>query len=191
MAQVKVTNRSNGVVVYKIPEKNIRREFNPKETKLIDIEELKDISAQPGGRELVYHYLLTEENALIEALNVIPEPEYFLTEAMIAGDWMDACSLDEFKDALDFAPDGVKDLIKQYAVSKPLNDMNKRLAIKEQLHYDVTKVLEMLAAEAAETGVVNTPVARRRSNPNYNTTNQNGNSGETKPVSKYNVTSRG
>ena len=190
MAQVKVTNRSNGIVVYRIPEKNIRREFNPRETKIIDDSELVEVSAQPGGRELVYNYLLTDEAVLINALNVIPEPEYFLTEEMIAGAWMDTCTLDEFKDAVEFAPEGVKDLIKQYAVSKPLNDMNKRLVIKEYLHYDVTKVLEMIAAEAAEAGTpAPTTAAKRRSNPNYKTANTE----TTTPpvVSKYNVTSRG
>ena len=55
---------------------------------------------------------------------------------------MDTCSLDEFKDALDFAPNGTKDLIKKYAVSKPLNDFSKREAIKAQLGFDVTAAVE-------------------------------------------------
>ena len=54
---------------------------------------------------------------------------------------MESCSIDEFKDALDFAPNGTKDLIKQYAVSKPLNDYDKREAIKAQLGLDVSKAI--------------------------------------------------
>jgi len=35
-------------------------------------------------------------------------------------------SLDEFLDCLDFAPEGVKDLIKTLSVELPLNDVSKR-----------------------------------------------------------------
>ena len=70
-----------------------------------------------------------------------PEPEYWLTEAQVPN-WMQTCSIDEFKDALDFAPLGVKDLIKKYAVSLPLNDIAKRQAILDQLNYDVESAIK-------------------------------------------------
>lgn len=63
---------------------------------------------------------------------------------------MDSCSIDEFKDALDFAPDGTKDLIKKYAVSKPLNDYDKREAIKAQLGFDVSKAIENMKPDEDE-----------------------------------------
>ena len=56
-------------------------------------------------------------------------------------------SLDAFLDALDFAPDGTKDLIKAHAVSLPLNDISKRDAIEKQLGFNVTKALELTADE--------------------------------------------
>ena len=147
---VKVTNRSTSTVVYRIPERHIRREFNKKETKKVPYQELIDVSAQPGGRELIYNFLLIENaEALREALNVKEEPEYWLTEDKIAGDWMTTCTLDEFKDALDFAPEGVKDLIKKYAVTKPLNDMAKRQALLDQLKFNVTAAIANNAADAA------------------------------------------
>lgn len=139
---VSVTNRSNGTVVYRIPERHIRREFNRKETKRVPYQEILEVVAQPGGRELIYNFLLVNNaEALREALNVKEEPEYWLTEDKIAGDWMEKSTLDEFKDALDFAPEGVKALIKRYAVSKPLNDVAKRQALLEQLNFDVTKAI--------------------------------------------------
>ena len=49
---------------------------------------------------------------------------------------------DDFLDCLDFAPVGVIDLIKQLAVSLPLNDMEKREAIKNKFGFDVTKAIE-------------------------------------------------
>lgn len=78
---------------------------------------------------------------------------------------MESCSIDEFKDALDFAPNGTKDLIKQYAVSKPLNDYDKREAIKAQLGFDVSKAIENMKPDENEKKaekVISTPAATGR-----------------------------
>jgi hypothetical protein len=96
----------------------------------------------------VLRYLINGEEA----------PEYWLTESNIPS-WMETCSLDEFKDALDFAPEGTKDLIKQYAVSLPLNDYSKRQAIKEQLGFDVSTAIENSGEEVPSTPT--TPGKRR------------------------------
>lgn len=167
----KVTNRSTGVVAYRIPERHIRREFMPKETKEIDVQEISDVMMQGGGRELFYNYLLVEDKEKAEkVMNVHVEPEYWLTEKEIPS-WLVTCSLDALKDALDFAPDGVKDLIKKYAVEIKLNDIQKRQAILDQLGFDVTKVIENIEAderEAIEKGLVSTgETTGRRVNPNY------------------------
>lgn len=130
-----VTNRSGGFVAYSIPDRHIRREFSPHETKRVPYYEIEEVSAQPGGRELIYNYLYVDDKVLKEGLNIQPEREYYLKEADV-DKWMSTCSLDEFKDALDFAPEGVKDLIKSHAVSLPLNDVSKCEALKEQLGFD-------------------------------------------------------
>lgn len=138
----KVTNRSGGTCVYRIPDKNIRRVFQPHESKNISEEELNDAVSQPGGRALFYHYLQIEDNSIAsKVLNLQLEPEYSLTEEEMPT-WLVSCSLDELKDALDFAPEGVKDLIKSYAVSLRLNDMNKIQAIKEALNFDVIEAIK-------------------------------------------------
>ena len=54
--------------------------------------------------------------------------------------------MDEFLDCLDFAPDGVIDLIKQYAVALPLNDVAKREALKNKFDYDVDNVINVIKA---------------------------------------------
>ena len=163
---IKVTNRSFGTVVYNIPERHIRKEFAPKETKSITFDEIVAVVNQAGGRELFYDYLLIQdEEALRSALNIQEEPEYWLTNEKIPT-WLTTCPLAEFKDALDFAPQGVKDLIKSYAVSLPLNDVAKRSAIKLQLGFDVDKALELTNEEGAnmEATTVN---KRRASTPDY------------------------
>lgn len=137
-----ITNRSAGVAAYYLPETNKLRQFYPRETKRVPYSEIEAVSAQPGGRELLYHYFYIDNaDAITEALNVKPEPEYYLKEEEIDG-WMNSCTLDEFKDALDFAPDGIKALIKEHAVALPLNDLRKCEAIKEQLGFDCLRAIQ-------------------------------------------------
>lgn len=172
---VKVTNRSNGSVVYRIPERHIRREFNRQETKRVPYQEILEVAAQPGGRNLLYNFLLIDsEEAIKEGLNIQAEPEYWLTEAKIKGGWMETSTLEEFKDALDFAPEGVKALIKNYAVTLPLNDVAKRQALLDQLKFDVTKAIANKQAEAETDNAKDTKIIinseasnSRRSTPSY------------------------
>ncbi len=147
---VRVTNRSTGKVYYAVPEMNIRREFNPNEPKMVSAGEIAAVCQQTGGRTLFYHYLMIENDEVFhEAVNVKEEPEYWLTAQMIPS-WMVSSSLDEFTDALKYAPEGVKDLIKKQAVESKLSDMNKREAIKEILNFDVSFAIESLKPETPE-----------------------------------------
>ena len=51
---IKVRNRDNGTVLYKIPELNgLRRVFQPKEVKEVSFNELKKLSYLPGGMALL------------------------------------------------------------------------------------------------------------------------------------------
>jgi hypothetical protein len=161
-SKIKVTNRSNGTVILKVQDRHFRAELNPKETRVLNYGDILDVAAQPGGRNLIYNFLLIQDaEALRQGLNVKEEPEYWLTEEKIPS-WMNTCSLDEFKDALQFAPQGVLDLIKKYAVSQPLNDMAKRIAIKDALQFDVTLAITN-NEKSGEDEATNAPSARRRS----------------------------
>ena len=50
-------------------------------------------------------------------------------------------SYEAFLDALDFAPIGIIDLIKSMSVSLPIQDINKREALKNKLGFDVDRVI--------------------------------------------------
>ena len=170
---IKVTNRSRGVTIYKIPDKHIRREFAPNKTKEVAFEELQYLAQLPGGKELIYNYLYVQEDVLHHpTLNINEEQEYWITEDKIPG-WMTTCSLDEFKDALDFAPAGVKDLIKKYAVSMPLNDVAKREALEEMLNFRVSNIIENSKTEDGEMPMELASTNKRRSAaPKYKIVNQ-------------------
>ena len=141
--KIKVVNRTNGSVGYSIPDmQNLHRVYSAKEEKIITFEELRKLSYVPGGEAMIKDYLVVKDPEAIEALNFNIEPEYFYTEEQVIK-LMQEGTLDQFLDCLDFAPDGVLELIKSLAVSLPLNDVPKRKAIWDKLNFNVDKAIEM------------------------------------------------
>lgn len=159
-----VKNRSSSMVVYRIPERNIRREFRPTEKKIVPYEELMWLTYQPGGRMLMENFLQIESVEATQELSLHTEPEYFMSEAQVI-ELLNKGTMDEFLDALDFAPQGVKDLIRHYAVSLPLNDSAKRKALKEKTGFDVDAAIANSEPEP-DTAKVEAPAATRRTQPN-------------------------
>lgn len=143
---LRVKNRSASLAVYSIPEINIRREFAPGETKNITYGELEKLSYQPGGRTIMQNFLQIIDPEATGDLGINREPEYDLSEQQIV-DLMTKGSLDAFLDCLDFAPVGVIDLIKKFSVSLPLNDIDKRDALKKKTGFDVTVALANMQKE--------------------------------------------
>lgn len=158
---IKMLNRDSGSVVYAIPEMNgLRRVFQSGEVKEVTFEEIVKLSYLPGGKELLQDsFVLDNDEAIAEILGKV-EPEYKYGKDDIIK-LMTTGSLDEFLDCLDFAPDGVKELIKEFAVELPLNDVSKRNAIKEKLNFDVDNVLRIKQEAEAEPEEESAPTQRR------------------------------
>lgn len=146
MEYCNVKNRSGSHIVYSIPEMGVRRSFAPGETKKLTYEELEKLTYQPGGTALLASYLQISDAQAVNNLNMRVEPEYYMDERQVA-QLLATGSLDQFLDTLDFAPEGVIDLIKRYAISMPLMDLQKREALKKKTGLDVTKALENIQAE--------------------------------------------
>ena len=158
-----VKNRSTSVVVYRIPESNLRREWAPGEVKRIPFGELEKLTYQPGGRELIANFLQIMENEVTDDLNVHREPEYNMSEEQVR-DLILNGSIDAFLDALDFAPLGVIDLIKTMSVQLPITDMVKREALKAKTGFDVDKAIENDRASKEDNKketITDKPVERR------------------------------
>lgn len=176
-----VKNRSASMVVYKIPESNIRREWQPGETKRISFGELEQLSYQAGGRELMANFLQVIEDEVTNDLGIDNQPEYYMSEQQII-ELISNGSLEAFLDALDFAPIGVLDLIKKYSVSLPITDIAKRDALKTKTGFDVDKAIANERAdkevEAAKTSTDNSAPAAasapagRRTTTNYKVVKQ-------------------
>lgn len=146
---ISVTNRTRNIVVYKVPDLGVRREFQAGENKTISFEELQRLSWTPGGTYLLENSLRINNNAeAIKELGLHCEPEYFYTAEDVKL-LLEKGSNDELLDCLDFAPTGVIDLVKDIAIKTELNDVKKREIILEKTGFDVTKAIEI----NKETGV--------------------------------------
>lgn len=149
---VNVTNRDSGYVGYAIPDRGIRRNFAPGETKKISIDELKELSYLPGGEFTLRELLVVGDSNALDSLNIEVEPEYFYTEEQIK-DILFYGSLDQLEDTLNFAPEGVINLIKQIAVEEKLPDVRKRDMISKMTGFNINNAIlvnQIMDAEPAE-----------------------------------------
>ena len=134
---VRVTNRDNGHVGYRIPDmNNLVRDFSANETKNITVEELKKLAYISGGPTLIRDYLVIEDPEVVEEILGDVEPEYYYNEEDVKKLLLNG-SLDELKDCIEFAPKGTVDLVKQLAVELPVNDITKRKAILDMTGFNV------------------------------------------------------
>lgn len=188
--KVVVKNRSSSMVVYSVPEMGVRREFAPSEVKRIDMDELTALSYVPGGMNLIRKHLFIQDEEALEEMSVKVEPEYYLDEKGVI-ELLEHGSLDAFLDCLDFAPQGVLDLIKKHAVALPVNDNRKRDAIKNKMGFDVTAALKHLEearlAEEKERGESTEAVAPVR---RVKTETTNASTGRRTATPQYKVVSK-
>ena len=148
--KVKVKNRSLGPIYYSVPEmNNLRREYQPKEEKTVFFEELRKLYYTTGGKVLLDNYLIIEDKEALEELGMHVEPEYFYEEEQVI-DLLENGSMDEFLDCLDFAPEGVRELVKQLSVRLPLNDVAKRKVLLDRYDFNVEKTIEIVEANKEE-----------------------------------------
>lgn len=197
---VKIKNRSASQIIYTIPELGIRREFSPGETKIIAFDELEKLNWQAGGRELMMSFLQVTENKAIEDLNIPTEVEYHMSEEQII-DLLLNGDLDAYLDCLEFAPVGVIDLIKLYAVELPLTDTRKIEALKEKTGFDAAvayknKMADLAPEDAASAAQEEEkkPAAqtngRRRTNVSYEKKEETVAEEPAAKLPKYNVVSK-
>lgn len=147
---IKVTNRDNGYVGYVIPELgNLRRKFQPGETKELTMDEIRKLSWTDGGKALIENHLILDNPQAVKEILASVEPEYFYSEKEVEQLLLHGSS-EQLMDALDFAPEGVVSLIKDKAVDLKLNDVAKREIIKAKTKFDVSKAIEFNAVSEPE-----------------------------------------
>jgi len=135
-----VENRTAGKIIYQIPDRHIRRELAPRQAIRVTKDEIEALSYTSGGLDLIRNHLLVKDEQVLDNLNIHREPEYYMTADKVV-QLLKNGSLDEFLDALDFAPEGVIEMIKDLSVQLPLNDYSKRQALKEKTGFDVDSAI--------------------------------------------------
>lgn len=184
---INVRNRDNGSVGYTIPDLgNLHRNFQAGEVKKITMEELRKLSYIPGGDVLLRDYLVIENNAeAIEELLGEVEIEYSYTEEDVKKLLLYG-SLEEFLDCLDFAPNGVVELVKSLAVKLEINDIAKRQAILEKTGFNVNNAIAI--NHETEKVVEETTRARRATTTIKDKQASSTTTGARRAAPKYNVT---
>ena len=130
---VQVKNLTNNIVVYRVPELNVRRKFGAHEEKKIDYEELKGLYYQSGGEVLLKDFLQIKDKEIAKEFGVSEESfdhEYSWDEDKIKSVLLYE-DIDVLHDALDFAPEGIIDSLISLAVELEIADVNKRNLIYE------------------------------------------------------------
>lgn len=161
---VDVRNLVDHKVVYRIPEDNVRREFQAFEVKKLKAGELRKLNYQYGGHVLLTQYLSVGNAELAKEFDVDCDEvvEYNWTATDVDKVLMEG-SLDALLDALDFAPKGIVELIKDRAIQLRIPDTNKRKAIADATGCDINNTIEMLDnAEAAAKEAEEKPQQKER-----------------------------
>lgn len=140
---IKVTNRSTWRLGYQIPDMgNSVRSFMPGETKQISAGELRKLNWTPGGATMLRDDLVLDNTELIEELLGEVEPEYNYDRAKVE-DILVNGSMDEFMDTLDFAPEGIVDMMKDLAISLEIPDVRKREALSKKTGVNISTAISI------------------------------------------------
>jgi len=150
---IPVQNLTASVVSYMIPETNNVRHFAGQQLrKDITAGELRALYATRGGRVLIEDYLGIKNSELAQEFNIstdVFEHEYSWTQKEV-DEVLQTGSIDALKDALEFGPEGIRQLIIDRAVELRIPDNNKLAAIAEFTGRDVGNMIK-LDTELADT----------------------------------------
>lgn len=138
---VTMRNRNRGTTCYTLSN-GVRREFAPGQSRVIDIEELRELVMLPGGEFALKNYFIINDKDALSALEIETEPEYFYTEAEIKK-LLQEGSLDQLEDCLNFAPEGVIEILKKMSVEMKLPDTEKRELISKMTGFSIDNAIRV------------------------------------------------
>lgn len=141
---VKLVNMMDSPTGYKLTNGMFRR-FAPRGTMSVTAGEVREVSNMPGTITLFQNYLRIDNKDLATELGVSDdsfEHEYSWGRDEIVGA-LTTEPIEVLLDALDYAPDAIKESLVDIAVELEIPDVNRRKAIKEATGKDVTKMIEI------------------------------------------------
>lgn len=141
---VKLVNMMDSPTGYKLMNGTFRR-FAPRGTMSVTAGEVREVSNMPGTITLFQNYLRIDNKDLATELGVSDdsfEHEYSWGRDEIVGA-LTTEPIEVLLDALDYAPDAIKESLVDIAVELEIPDVNRRKAIKDATGKDVTKMIEI------------------------------------------------
>lgn len=107
----------------------------------LSADEISFMVNAPGGRYVAENCVIIKDENLINELRIRVEPEYFFDEKDIKA-LITKGNIEQLEDALEYGGPGVRDLIKDVAISMDISDRNKVNAISDATGYDIQKLTE-------------------------------------------------
>lgn len=173
--EVPVKNLADYRVGYKIEEDNIRRQFSPYEIKNIKAGELRKLNYTRGGHIMLTEYLSVMNRELAKEFGV--DDDSYDNEYNWDVQKVDSVLIQEpievLQDALDFAPNGIVELIKDRAIALKIDSMDKRLAISKAIGVDLGGMIDIQQMKEEEEAAA--PAAKpktRRSSSSKNSSDE-------------------
>ena len=162
MVKLNERNLVDHKVVYVLPELNRRVVFEPFQEKKVQAGELRALNYTTGGEVLIHNYLSVKSNDLREEFNIPSDMvEYDWTIEDVRRVLTDLSTpIEELEDALDFGPEGIRELLVDCAVKWKIPDANRRKAISRLAGVNIDKMIEF--AEITDQTAEETPVHNRR-----------------------------
>lgn len=167
---VPVKNMMRNEVGYTLSN-GVSRHFAPHMTIRIKASELRDLSYESGGLDFLRNYVCVGNADLAEEFGISNDLiEYTWTEQDVVNA-LTTSDLDVLLDALDFAPDGILDELRDKAVELEIADGNRIAAINKRMGVDINNMIKNKHAyDTVDTKSEEAPKQRRSSTAKKTTT---------------------
>lgn len=120
----------------------VARHFAPHQVINITAGELRELTYERGGLVLLQNYLQVGNKSLAQEFGISDDMvEYNWTEKDII-DALTTADIDVLLDALDFAPDGIIEELKNKAIELEIADNNRISAINKRLGVDISQIIK-------------------------------------------------
>ena len=162
--EIEVVNLTNHKVGYNLVDENLHRSLQPNEHRRILAGELRRLNYQKGGHILLTNYLSVKNAELARefGVDIDNQIEYNWTPEDVDR-VLQTGTIEELMDAMDFAPEGIKQRLAARAVELKISDSNKRKVITDNSPYDIDAQIKNVEAATADEEPVETKPKQRRS----------------------------
>ena len=152
--QIAVQNLTDNDVIYIDNDGGINRRiiFRGGQTIMLPKDMLERMRYDRGGERLITDYLSVKDDTIREEVGIPADQIEYDWEVKDVDDCLTNGSIDALKDALEFAPQAIRDLIIVRAVALPINDRQKAEVISEMTGRNIEAMITNKEAVEKQNG---------------------------------------